>query len=185
MDIWIRLVHFTKTKTLPMPYNNFPALKNCVPQVLHSWRNLVAMNCCDIGLVHGNNPKNQNLQLYPKITICARATTFNHQTILLHSIYHHLFFVNQEILHCSTRLVALLQNSADLILSGIDLYFVPFNFVTSCPRPNCYRLITLFASHWQSHVKCACRGCSSMVEQKLPKLTTRVRFPSPAPAYRS
>ncbi len=27
----------------------------------------------------------------------------------------------------------------------------------------------------------ACRGCSSMVEQKLPKLTTRVRFPSPAP----
>jgi hypothetical protein len=24
-------------------------------------------------------------------------------------------------------------------------------------------------------------GCSSMVEQKLPKLTTRVRFPSPAP----
>ena len=25
------------------------------------------------------------------------------------------------------------------------------------------------------------RGCSSMVEQKLPKLTTRVRFPSPAP----
>ena len=27
-------------------------------------------------------------------------------------------------------------------------------------------------------------GCSSMVEQKLPKLTTRVRFPSPAPFYR-
>ena len=26
------------------------------------------------------------------------------------------------------------------------------------------------------------RGCSSMVEQKLPKLTTRVRFPSPAPS---
>ena|SRR5689334_18387559 len=26
------------------------------------------------------------------------------------------------------------------------------------------------------------RGCSSMVEQKLPKLTTGVRFPSPAPA---
>src|SRR5207302_5350389 len=25
------------------------------------------------------------------------------------------------------------------------------------------------------------RGCSSMAEQKLPKLTTRVRFPSPAP----
>ena len=25
------------------------------------------------------------------------------------------------------------------------------------------------------------RGCSSMVEQELPKLTTRVRFPSPAP----
>ncbi len=30
-------------------------------------------------------------------------------------------------------------------------------------------------------VKCASRGCSSMAEQKLPKLTTRVRFPSPAP----
>ena len=28
---------------------------------------------------------------------------------------------------------------------------------------------------------CFC-GCSSMVEQKLPKLTTRVRFPSPAPS---
>src|SRR5947207_6904260 len=27
----------------------------------------------------------------------------------------------------------------------------------------------------------AYRGCSSMAEQKLPKLTTRVRFPSPAP----
>jgi hypothetical protein len=27
------------------------------------------------------------------------------------------------------------------------------------------------------------RGCSSMVEQKLPKLTTRVRFPSPAPIF--
>src|SRR5262249_40616368 len=26
-------------------------------------------------------------------------------------------------------------------------------------------------------------GCSSMVEQKLPKLTTRVRFPSPAPFF--
>ena len=31
-------------------------------------------------------------------------------------------------------------------------------------------------------VECfASRGCSSMAEQKLPKLTTRVRFPSPAP----
>ncbi len=28
-------------------------------------------------------------------------------------------------------------------------------------------------------------GCSSMVEQKLPKLTTRVRFPSPAPVFPS
>src|SRR5688572_21585815 len=28
-------------------------------------------------------------------------------------------------------------------------------------------------------------GCSSMAEQKLPKLTTRVRFPSPAPSFRS
>ena len=27
------------------------------------------------------------------------------------------------------------------------------------------------------------RGCSSMVEQKLPKLTTRVQFPSPAPLH--
>ena len=27
------------------------------------------------------------------------------------------------------------------------------------------------------------RGCSSMAEQKLPKLTTRVRFPSPAPGF--
>ena len=26
-------------------------------------------------------------------------------------------------------------------------------------------------------------GCSSMVEQKLPKLTTGVRFPSPAPIF--
>jgi hypothetical protein len=26
-------------------------------------------------------------------------------------------------------------------------------------------------------------GCSSMAEQKLPKLKTRVRFPSPAPIY--
>src|SRR5471030_2185178 len=30
-------------------------------------------------------------------------------------------------------------------------------------------------------LECDRRGCSSMVEQKLPKLTTRVRFPSPAP----
>src|SRR5690606_18418525 len=30
-------------------------------------------------------------------------------------------------------------------------------------------------------LKCL-RGCSSMVEQKLPKLKTRVRFPSPAPS---
>jgi len=27
------------------------------------------------------------------------------------------------------------------------------------------------------------RGCSSMVELKLPKLITRVRFPSPAPFF--
>jgi hypothetical protein len=33
----------------------------------------------------------------------------------------------------------------------------------------------------QTRVECGSRGCSSMVEQKLPKLTTRVRFPSPAP----
>ena len=29
------------------------------------------------------------------------------------------------------------------------------------------------------------RGCSSMVEHQLPKLITRVRFPSPAPMIRS
>lgn len=29
------------------------------------------------------------------------------------------------------------------------------------------------------------RGCSSMVELQLPKLTVRVRFPSPAPTFRS
>jgi hypothetical protein len=29
----------------------------------------------------------------------------------------------------------------------------------------------------------ALRGCSSMVEQQLPKLNTGVRFPSPAPIY--
>ena len=29
----------------------------------------------------------------------------------------------------------------------------------------------------------AAGGCSSMVEQKPSKLTTRVRFPSPAPAF--
>ena len=34
-----------------------------------------------------------------------------------------------------------------------------------------------------SRVECGVRGCSSMVEQKLPKLTTRVRFPSPAPLH--
>ena len=36
----------------------------------------------------------------------------------------------------------------------------------------------------QTRVECRRRGCSSMVEQKLPKLTTRVRFPSPAPIDR-
>ena len=38
-----------------------------------------------------------------------------------------------------------------------------------------------FVLHARTSVKYAARGCSSMVEQKLPKLTTRVRFPSPAP----
>ncbi len=33
----------------------------------------------------------------------------------------------------------------------------------------------------ERQAKQAPRGCSSMVEQQLPKLTTRVRFPSPAP----
>jgi hypothetical protein len=33
----------------------------------------------------------------------------------------------------------------------------------------------------QNSAKLLFCGCSSMVEQKLPKLTTRVRFPSPAP----
>ena len=31
------------------------------------------------------------------------------------------------------------------------------------------------------HLKTMTCGCSSMVEQELPKLTTRVRLPSPAP----
>src|SRR5258708_32680891 len=34
-------------------------------------------------------------------------------------------------------------------------------------------------------VKSPERGCSSMVERKLPKLKTRVRFPSPAPSQRT
>ncbi len=34
---------------------------------------------------------------------------------------------------------------------------------------------------WRRGYDAARRGCSSMAEQKLPKLTTRVRFPSPAP----
>jgi hypothetical protein len=29
----------------------------------------------------------------------------------------------------------------------------------------------------------SCRGCSSMVERQLPKLDTRVRFPSPAISF--
>ena len=40
------------------------------------------------------------------------------------------------------------------------------------------------AKQRETRVKCGARGCSSMVEQKLPKLTTRVRFPSPAPDFR-
>ena len=32
---------------------------------------------------------------------------------------------------------------------------------------------------------CKSRGCSSMVERQLPKLHTRVRFPSPAPLFSS
>ncbi len=43
------------------------------------------------------------------------------------------------------------------------------------------KAIHKFAKSLPSRVKCRLRGCSSMVEQKLPKLTTRVRFPSPAP----
>lgn len=42
--------------------------------------------------------------------------------------------------------------------------------------------MTRRAPLWQAHLRADRRGCSSMVEQKLPKLTTRVRFPSPAPA---
>ena len=44
------------------------------------------------------------------------------------------------------------------------------------------RRARLARSALPGRVECAPRGCSSMVEQKLPKLTTRVRFPSPAPA---
>src|SRR5437870_7289332 len=35
---------------------------------------------------------------------------------------------------------------------------------------------------WRVGLRNVTRGCSSMVEQKPSKLTTRVRFPSPAPA---
>jgi hypothetical protein len=45
------------------------------------------------------------------------------------------------------------------------------------------KAIHKFAKSLPSRVKCRLRGCSSMVEQKLPKLTTRVRFPSPAPFF--
>ena len=45
------------------------------------------------------------------------------------------------------------------------------------------KAIYKFAKSLPSRVKCRLRGCSSMVEQKLPKLTTRVRFPSPAPFF--
>ena len=41
--------------------------------------------------------------------------------------------------------------------------------------------LSKFVKQRETRVECECRGCSSMVEQKLPKLTTRVRFPSPAP----
>ena len=43
------------------------------------------------------------------------------------------------------------------------------------PRAACQRATSNL--YW-----CAGCGCSSMAEQKLPKLTTRVRFPSPAPS---
>src|SRR5580704_10494801 len=49
--------------------------------------------------------------------------------------------------------------------------------VLSCrPAPSSSCIAVGFAYH--SGWEC---GCSSMAEQKLPKLTTRVRFPSPAP----
>ena len=50
----------------------------------------------------------------------------------------------------------------------------PSHFPSQLPRWE-------FVKPSQTRVECWQRGCSSMVEQKLPKLTTRVRFPSPAP----
>ena len=52
------------------------------------------------------------------------------------------------------------------------------NSYTFISRPEARRCLT----HWLQCV--SARGCSSMVEQKLPKLKTRVRFPSPAPKAR-
>ena len=46
--------------------------------------------------------------------------------------------------------------------------------------PGCVGARHLDAASGFRHIRTRC-GCSSMVEQKLPKLTTRVRFPSPAP----
>src|SRR5216684_2476337 len=45
--------------------------------------------------------------------------------------------------------------------------------------------IALFASPRRSPILPSRGGCSSMAEQKLPKLTTRVRFPSPAPIFQT
>jgi hypothetical protein len=47
---------------------------------------------------------------------------------------------------------------------------------TRCPRPRAGGADRVAAARFDA------RGCSSMVEQKPSKLTTRVRFPSPAPA---
>ena len=44
--------------------------------------------------------------------------------------------------------------------------------------------ICSFRFPWAVLDKLGLRGCSSMVEQELPKLKTRVRFPSPAPLLR-
>jgi hypothetical protein len=52
-----------------------------------------------------------------------------------------------------------------------------------CRCPLASRCIALFAAVVASPILSDSGGCSSMAEQKLPKLTTRVRFPSPAPNF--
>jgi hypothetical protein len=50
--------------------------------------------------------------------------------------------------------------------------------------PTRVKRLTQGHCQWQAPVRVTePRGCSSMVEQQLPKLNTRVRFPSPAPKH--